>query len=504
MATIQSAKPGSITGASALAGRTPSYRLVLKLDADTGQYKYEYEVDDAPNAANYIPPAAIGTTTTGEQDTSTTSGGTQTSTTPTSFEQTQQVLSGQIQRGGGGEGRPDRGMDTGGYQTNRDGSISYRAPGETSFSPVTKESPIGQQVFAGLMKAGLVPGAMVAKIAKGIGEAFSPAPDTSAAPISGPSGVDKETGKFSGSPSAATDTPAAQTDPFGLGQFGRREANIEADKSVSPIGRVSPAQSMAMVGNTSLAGMSQKDAQAQVADRSSSIGETGIAGDQSEGPQTGPGGTSGTGYGAPGNFGAANAAAQAMGFEGAVGNTNPNTGLRSAVTDSDGNPVGYGKQDSDSDTGGEGGDSGAGDDGGGATGPGGQSPGPQGQRGGRGGTGGNSGRIICSELYRQDLISREDYILDLYYTSKHLTKQHTAGYWYFAVPAVKAMRRSKFWTAFWKEIAYNRLQDIKWRLGKGKFNLRGRIYSAIFEPFCYISGYFTPNATYKELYEGEK
>ena len=104
MATIQSAKPGSITGASALAGRTPSYRLVLKLDADTGQYKYEYEVDDAPNAANYIPPAAVGTTTTGEQDTSTTSGGTQTSTAPTSFEQTQQVLSGQVQRGGGGEG----------------------------------------------------------------------------------------------------------------------------------------------------------------------------------------------------------------------------------------------------------------------------------------------------------------------------------------------------------------------------------------------------------------
>ena len=270
MATIQSAKPGSITGASALAGRTPSYRLVLKLDADTGQYKYEYEVDDAPNAANYIPPAAVGTTTTGEQDTSTdTSGGTQTSTTPTSFEQTQQVLSGQVQRGGGGEGRADRDRDTGGYKTNKDGSISYRAPGETSFSPVTKESHMAQQVFAGLMKAGLVPGAMIAKVAKGIGEAFSPAPDTSAAPTSGPSGVDKETGKFSGSPSAATDTPAAQTDPFGFGQFGRKEANIEADKSVSPIGRVSPAQSMAMVGNTSLAGMNKKDDNADVKDRSS-------------------------------------------------------------------------------------------------------------------------------------------------------------------------------------------------------------------------------------------
>ena len=118
-------------------------------------------------------------------------------------------------------------------------------------------------------------------------------------------------------------------------------------------------------------------------------------------------------------------------------------------------------------------------------------------------SGRNSGRIICSELYRQGLISKEDYVLDLYYTSKHLTEQHTAGYWHFAVPAVKAMRRSKFWTAFWKEIAYNRLQDIKWRLGEGKFNLKGRIYSSVFEPFCYISGYFTPNSDYNELYEGE-
>ena len=126
------------------------------------------------------------------------------------------------------------------------------------------------------------------------------------------------------------------------------------------------------------------------------------------------------------------------------------------------------------------------------------------QKAQQGDKGGKKGRIICSELYRQGLISKEDYVLDLYYTSKYLTEQHTAGYWHFAVPAVKAMRRSKFWTSFWKEIAYNRLQDIKWRLGEGKFNLRGRMYSAVFEPFCYISGYFTPNATYNELYEGEQ
>lgn len=46
----------------------------------------------------------------------------------------------------------------------------------------------------------------------------------------------------------------------------------------------------------------------------------------------------------PGSFGAANAAAQARGFAGAVSNTNPNTGKKSAVTSTKTNkPVGYGK-----------------------------------------------------------------------------------------------------------------------------------------------------------------
>ena len=88
----------------------------------------------------------------------------------------------------------------------------------------------------------------------------------------------------------------------------------------------------------------------------------------------------------PASPAAADAAAQAMGFEGAVGNTNPNTGVRSAVTDSDGNPIGYGEKDTDADpdAGGEGQDGGGGYDGGGATGPGG-GPGPRGGTGGPGG-----------------------------------------------------------------------------------------------------------------------
>ena len=54
MATIQSTKPGEITSSSVLSGRTPSYRLVLKVDPQTGQYTYEYEVDDSPKAVDTL------------------------------------------------------------------------------------------------------------------------------------------------------------------------------------------------------------------------------------------------------------------------------------------------------------------------------------------------------------------------------------------------------------------------------------------------------------------
>lgn len=111
------------------------------------------------------------------------------------------------------------------------------------------------------------------------------------------------------------------------------------------------------------------------------------------------------------------------------------------------------------------------------------------------------GRIICSELYRQGLISKQDYILDLEFTQSHLTPEHVKGYWYFAIPAVKSMRKSKLATSFWKHIALNRIKDIKWRLGKGKFNLLGRIYSLGFESFCKITGKFVSKKDYhKELY----
>ena len=137
--------------------------------------------------------------------------------------------------------------------------------------------------------------------------------------------------------------------------------------SVSPMTGISPGQSRAMIGNTSLAGMSPAQARQAVADEnaartrenyrtnqfsSPSPRSAPASSTQGRSPRSSPASTGQgrsprgpVGYGAPGNFGAANAAAQAMGFAGAVGNVNPNTGVRSAVTSKKtGKPIGYGKK----------------------------------------------------------------------------------------------------------------------------------------------------------------
>ena len=102
-------------------------------------------------------------------------------------------------------------------------------------------------------------------------------------------------------------------------------------------------------------------------------------------------------------------------------------------------------------------------------------------------------------------MSKEDYLMDLSFTQSHMIPKYgdafLQGYWSFAVPAVKKMRQSKLHTKFWKHIACNRAQDIKWRLGKGKFNIFGRVYSLFFENLCWIIGKFKKKkVNYEELY----
>lgn len=116
MATIQSTKPGEIAGSSVLTGRTPSYRLVLKVDPQTGQYKYEYEVDDKPKAIDAVapPPQAASTKVADPaKDVKKEVAPVQT------FEQTQKMLS------GGSRGSEDRGSYRDRFGTAEDQGYGY-------------------------------------------------------------------------------------------------------------------------------------------------------------------------------------------------------------------------------------------------------------------------------------------------------------------------------------------------------------------------------------------
>ena len=98
------------------------------------------------------------------------------------------------------------------------------------------------------------------------------------------------------------------------------------------------------------------------------------------------------------------------------------------------------------------------------------------------------GTVICTELYKQNLMSKEDHRLSWNFTVNNFSDTHINGYWYWAVPMVKLMKKNKLVTKFWNHIMSNRTKDIKWRLKKGKFNLLGRLYSMLIENGSYVVG----------------
>jgi len=98
------------------------------------------------------------------------------------------------------------------------------------------------------------------------------------------------------------------------------------------------------------------------------------------------------------------------------------------------------------------------------------------------------GTVICTELYKQNLMSREDHRLSWDFTINNFSQTHINGYWYWAVPMVKLMKKNKLVTKFWNHVMSRRTKDIKWRLNKGKFNLLGRLYSILIENGSYVVG----------------
>jgi len=119
--------------------------------------------------------------------------------------------------------------------------------------------------------------------------------------------------------------------------------------------------------------------------------------------------------------------------------------------------------------------------------------------GSNGGGGNNSGRVICTELHRTKEMATHDWIRDIKFTYKNLSKDHIKGYLFWAVPTVKHIQKYPTYRKIWKHLAQHRANDIAWRLNQGKFDLLGRIYAGIGEPLCWLIGKCVSDKQLKEL-----
>ena len=109
-------------------------------------------------------------------------------------------------------------------------------------------------------------------------------------------------------------------------------------------------------------------------------------------------------------------------------------------------------------------------------------------------------RVICNELVRQGLMSREHMMLDYKFTKEHLTPQHVRGYHFWAVPVVRKMREGKS-VGFWRHIATHRANEIAHIYGKrDKPDYLGKVYRRIFEPACWLVGAICKQKDWQSLY----
>ena len=119
--------------------------------------------------------------------------------------------------------------------------------------------------------------------------------------------------------------------------------------------------------------------------------------------------------------------------------------------------------------------------------------------GGNDSGGSDSGRVICTELHRTKEMATHDWVRDIKFTYKNLSKDHIKGYLFWAVPTVKHIQKYPRYRKIWKHIAQHRANDIAWRLSQGRFDLLGRIYAGIGEPLCWLIGKCVSDKQLKEL-----
>ena len=111
------------------------------------------------------------------------------------------------------------------------------------------------------------------------------------------------------------------------------------------------------------------------------------------------------------------------------------------------------------------------------------------------------GRVICNELQRQGVMSRQNVLLDYRFTRDHLTTQHVNGYHVWAVHIVKQMRKGRG-VKLWRHLAQHRANEIAYIYGKrDKPDYLGKIYRKILEPICWSVGFFCGKTDWSVLYQ---
>lgn len=114
------------------------------------------------------------------------------------------------------------------------------------------------------------------------------------------------------------------------------------------------------------------------------------------------------------------------------------------------------------------------------------------------------GTVICTELHRQGLLAREDYLLSYRHLRERLTPRHERGYHAWAIAVVRAMRRSKRATAFWSLLAHARADHIAFLYGDAaRRNRFGALLCAVGHPVCYVIGGFVSEQDWRALYRSE-
>lgn len=108
--------------------------------------------------------------------------------------------------------------------------------------------------------------------------------------------------------------------------------------------------------------------------------------------------------------------------------------------------------------------------------------------------------MICSELYRQGYMTAEQRQRDIKHWYENLTETHFAGYHYWAVPVVSALRKGR-WVKFWTHIANHRSNQIAYEVGDRKWpDPLGWVYKVVIEKGCWVLGALGFNRDYTQLY----